>query len=338
MFILLGDLNIDTLISIPHYPPAGGDAFPNRVEVRVGGGGANSAAALARLGQPVALLAVAGNDAWAGMALEPLRAAGVRTNFIQQRKDLTTGLVFIPVTPDGDRTMFSYRGANAALSPEQIKREMLTQAGWLHVSGYALMDDPQRMAVMHAVRLAREMDLPASLDLCLPALQKRPADVFDLLPLLNTLVLGVDEAVQMTGENDMQTAALALLKRGPRMVAVKLGSQGCVLAEQVDEKVQTGIYPILPVQVVDTTGAGDAFCAGLIAARRAGLGMHACAALASALGGLTASVYGGGLNLPPRAEVLTWLRDRIQQVDAAFSGGLGLAVAWLSDAGGQEGS
>jgi sugar/nucleoside kinase (ribokinase family) len=144
------------------------------------------------------------------------------------------------------------------------------------------------------IELAARAGVAVSLDTALHPAMAAPDMVRALLPRLAVCVLGRREAQALTGRAAPPDAARALLEAGVEQVGLKLGAEGCLLADP------SGRYrlPAYVVNVVDTTGAGDAFSAGLLFGRLRGLSPGATAALANALGALAASVPGAGLALP----------------------------------------
>lgn len=304
--LVLGDINVDVLMRVSAYPPPGGEALTERVDIGLGGSAANTAVVLSRLGLETRMLGRVGVDAWGQIALAALAEAGVGLELVQRDDNETTGMMFTVVTPDGERTMFGQRGANCNTDPGVITLDTLGGAGYLHISGYALLESPQRQAAMRAVELATELNLPISLDTAyLPALDA-PQALRQLLPYLDSCILGVEEARALVGEGEPRTAAAALLRAGVHLAALKLGAQGCLLADAAS----THPIPAFPVQVVDTTGAGDAFTAGLIYGRLQGLSLPAIGTLANALGGLAATVHGAGLALPGKGDAIRFLQSQ----------------------------
>ena len=310
--LVLGDINVDVLMDVPAYPPPGGEAVTERFITRLGGSAANAAVVLSRLGLEARMLGRVGNDAWGQMALDDLARTGVSLELVQRDAAAATGMMFTVVTPDGERTMFGQRGANTRTDPEAISMDILRQADLLYISGYALLEAPQRDAAARAVDLAARMRLPIVLDTAyMPAL-KIPQVMRPLLPDLEACLLGLPEAWAMLGAAEPQAAAAALLSAGVRLAAVKLGAQGCLLADASSAH----LIPAFTVEVVDTTGAGDAFTAGLIYGRLHGLSLPALGTLANALGGLAAGVHGAGTALPGKADVVRFL-----QFHLAFASG-----------------
>lgn len=303
---LIGDINIDVLMSIPGYPPPGGDAMAADLALRPGGSIANTAIVLAKLGVPTRLIGRTGSDIWADMAMAPLIDHHVDISSVQRDASDSTGLIFIPVTPDGERTMFSYRGANVRLPPQEIVPELLHGSQILHISGYNFLANPQRASTWRAVDLAIEAGIPISLDVGVePALRAR-AELERLLPSVHILSLGMDEARPLFEISSPEEAAQHALERGVQTTAVKLGRHGCLLADHNYAFRQPGF----PVQVVDTTGAGDAFCAGVVFAHLRGLSLPAAACIANASGALAAAVMGCGGVLPGRDQLFLFLQNQ----------------------------
>jgi ribokinase len=305
--LLLGDINVDVLMDVPAYPPPGGEAVTERLITRLGGSAANTAVVLSRLGLEARMLGRVGRDPWGQMALAALAEAGVGLELVQRDEAVATGLMFTAVTPDGERTMFGQRGANPHTDPSAISLDALSGADLLYLSGYALLEAPQREAAARAVELARQQGLPIVLDTAyMPALVA-PQELRPYLSSLDACILGLPEARALLGEAEPHAAASVLLRMGVRLAAVKLGAQGCLLADAAS----THRIPAFPVDVLDTTGAGDAFTAGLIFGRMRGLSLPATGTLANALGGLAAAVHGAGAALPGKAEVTRFLNDNL---------------------------
>ena len=191
---LFGDINVDVLMSISSYPPPGGDAMATGLTRRPSGSVANTAIVLAKLGVQVRMIGRTGDDRWAEMALAALTEYNVDVSAVRRDATEPTGLIFIPVTRDGERTMFSYRGANPRIPPQEIGPELLRGSRILHVSGYNLLEMPQRASTWRAVDLALEAGVPLSLDVGVePALHAR-AEIERLLPNVSILSLGMEEA------------------------------------------------------------------------------------------------------------------------------------------------
>jgi ribokinase len=239
--------------------PAPGSDRPAAISSRGGGAGANVAVHLAQLGTPVVLAGCIGDDP-AGTALAAeLTGAGVRLA-LRTVQGVPTGTIVSLVEPGGQRSMLADRGANLHLRPSDIPAPF--RGGHLHLSGYTLLDPGPRDAGLAALEAAVAAGCTVSVD---PAstgpLTRYGVDRWLADTSGATLLLpNADEARLLTGCADVGDAARALARRH-RIVAVSLGPDGALWASG-DDLVHR---PAHPTDVVDTTGAGDAFAAGLLA-------------------------------------------------------------------------
>jgi ribokinase len=240
--------------------PAPGSDRPAAIRTRGGGAGANVAAHLARQGTAVVLAGCIGDDAaGAGLAAE-LTAAGVGLR-LRAVPGAATGTIVSLVEPGGQRSMLADRGANRELRPDDVPAP--PPGGHLHLSGYTLLDPRSRGAGLAALDTAVAGGCTVSLD---PAstgpLTRYGVDRWLADTAVATLLLpNADEARLLSGCTDVSDAARALARRH-RIVAVSLGADGALWASG-------GLLvhrPAHPTDVVDTTGAGDAFAAGLLGA------------------------------------------------------------------------
>jgi ribokinase len=262
MIVCVGDIVTDVLAAV-HGPIAPGSDTP--ASIRVGGGGqaANTASWLALAGAPVTLVAAIGDDQAGRDRVAELTAAGVRVA-AQICPGVATGAIVV-LTDHGDRTMITDRGANLLLSADSVEA-VLPGAAWLHLSAYTLMGMPEvgrralDQARAHGLRVSvdaasaqplREVGAQAFLSWV------RPADV---------LFTNADEAAVLAGRGPAREQALALAEAAGGSAVVKLGARGAVWARNGEVLAA----PAPEVTAVDTTGAGDAFAAGLLAALAAG--------------------------------------------------------------------
>lgn len=273
---VVGDVATDVVVVLSGDPAPGSDR-PARISTRGGGAGANVAVHLARLGTPVRLVGCIGDDPpGAGLAGE-LASAGV-TTALRTVAGTPTGTIVSLVETDGQRSMLADRGANLALVPEDVAGAEVGRH--LHLSGYTLLDPRPRAAGLAA--LARAMDAGATISVD-PAstgpLAAYGVDRWLADTAAATIVLpNADEAALLTGSRDVQAAARALATRHP-VAVVTLGADGALWAAG-DVLVHR---PARPTSVVDTTGAGDAFTAGLLAAWLADPGLAPARALDAGL-------------------------------------------------------
>ena len=305
-YVLIGDLCVDIFMQVAAYPAVGGDGTVQAMHQHAGGSAANTAMMLAKLGGEPTLLTHTGTDVWAQKLLPILDAAGVRVDRIVQESSDQTGLTFLVVSSDAERTMFTYRGANRNLHPDEILTDMFVNVDYLHISSYACLVPPQSDAVLKAVELASQHNVRISLDIGVePASQARDT-IWRMLPMLSLIVLGEPEALVMTQKQSLAHAISTLLATDVQIIALKLGKEGCRLISK-DQDVSLSGFPI---NAIDTTGAGDAFSAGMIHGLTHGWSLELTGRFANALGALAASRWGAGEALPSLKEASDFLTVR----------------------------
>jgi sugar/nucleoside kinase (ribokinase family) len=300
--LVVGDANADLSAALVRFPAEGDDSQITGLEWGSGGSAANVAAALGWLGAPTRLLSRVGRDPAAEIALRVARAAGVGLECLQIDATIATGLCFAAVSPGGERTFFSFRGANVAMAP--IAGQDLAGISWVHLSAYALLEGRQRESAWGLIELAALSNIPISLDLGLPALRAWRAEFLDLLPRLSILFANEQELAALCPGVEHAAAAEQLVGGGLALAAIKLGPRGALIAGPG----RRFYAPTFDVAAVDTNGCGDAFVAGFLFAHRRGASLEQCSALANALGALTATRYGAAAALPTRAQLRAFLR------------------------------
>jgi len=290
--IAFGDVNLDIIAQFASFPAQGEDAFASSTEFHCGGSAANTATVLARMGIETVLTARLGSDRWAELALQSLREAGVMLGNLQRDPTAMTGLMYIIVTPDGERTILGHRGANVFTDPNQIRNEDFRGARLFLLSGYALLAEPQRSAALLALEMARRQGLTVTLDPGMSGCRAAVDDMRSCLPMVDILLPNLAEAQRLAGVTAPEKCVQALLGAGVQVVALKLGAAGCLVGSG-DGFLRV---PGFAVQARDSTGAGDSFAAGLIAGFLRGLDWTSTAILGNAMGALAAASLGTGTN------------------------------------------
>jgi ribokinase len=256
-----------------------------------GGQAANTAVWLAWLGRPVTFVGAVGDDQAGRDRLAELHSAGVRT-VVSVRPGASTGSIVV-LTHGGERTMISDRGANLLLAPSDIDTAITTAGATnLHLSGYTLLDQASRWAGRAALAAAKVAGLRTSVDAASAAPLLAAPDFLSWVREADLLIANADEAQALVGSADPSVLAEAI---GGEAV-VKLGPQGALWAGP------GGVVHVAiePVPVVDATGAGDAFAAGLLAGWSTGAGPRQALAEGCRLGAHAVGVIGAR---PPQNKI-----------------------------------
>jgi ribokinase len=258
---VVGSINQDFVLSVERRPAPGETVTDARLATHNGGKGANQAAAAAILGAGVTFLGRVGDDGFGEPLVRALAEKGVDTSLVEEVPDASTGTAFITVTPDGENAITVAPGANRRLTVEDVDAASGTigEAKVLVVQ----MEIPARV-VRRAVEVAAANETRALVNLA-PPFEVPQA----LLEKLDPLVLNEHEAAFLLGKSvegvdGALSAASELWNLGPRSVVVTVGEEGAVFSQGESAEHLTAPR----VEVVDTTGAGDAFV-GALAARLA---------------------------------------------------------------------
>jgi ribokinase len=265
VIVVLGDVMVDVVARLSGPVAVGSDSAA-RVSWGSGGSAANVAAWLVMAGveRPV-LVGRVGDDSQGRAAAEELAAGGVDARLAVDA-ERATGTCIVLVAPGGERSMLPDAGANDALQSGDLPDELLEPGGHLHVVGYALLREGSRGAARTAIARAKAAAMTVSVDPSSAALLS--PEFLDLAEGVDLLLPNADEAFALTGQTDPERAARRLAKRFPEVV-VKLGAEGTLWTDGVGEARAPAMET---TGVLDTTGAGDAFAAGLLAARTGGAG------------------------------------------------------------------
>jgi sugar/nucleoside kinase (ribokinase family) len=260
--VVIGDIMTDT-VAHAMLPLAKASDTPATVTMHGGGSGANIAAWLAVDGTEVAFVGRRGADIAGRNRDMELMGYGVDARLVMD-PDRPTGTCVVMVTHKGDQTMLSDPGANAALSPDDLPKDLFTPGCHLHVSGYTLLNTGSRQATLAALSLARRAGMTISVDGASSApLERAGAEPF--LQMTNgadLLFVNAEQGRVLTGRTEPEQAARVLNAWYPHVV-MKLSAQGALYyANGRPDPVRVPAPPI--ERIVDRAGAGDAFCAGFL--------------------------------------------------------------------------
>ncbi|MFH1686505.1 MAG: adenosine kinase [bacterium] len=228
-----------------------------RPEFVPGGSACNTIVGIGRLGGKTRFVGKCGNDPLGRQLRQGLVAAGVEP--LLTIGDTPTGSVLSVVTPDAERTMFTYLGASAEMEPGEVTTQVLEGATIVHVEGYLLFNRDLMMAVISS---AQAVGAKVSLDLASYTVVEANLAFLtnEIIPAVDILLANEAEARAYTGHDD-DLAALKSLAKQTSTVAVKLGDKGAVVAMDGS----TEAVPIAGSEgILDTTGAGDLWASGFL--------------------------------------------------------------------------
>jgi sugar/nucleoside kinase (ribokinase family) len=274
--VVLGNTTLDVLCYPVGNVPRRESIVFDRVAVAPGGCGSNVAVGLCSLGIPTGLISAVGTDNASALVEETWKQVDLDTRFVRRVAGLPTAISVGLVDDCGQPRFIHTPGANAVLTPADIDVPALATAGVraFHIAGYFVLPGLLSDQLPVSLQAIRASGISTSLDVVFSKRMLDPAPLWPCLPHLDVFLCNAREAERLTHRQDPREAACALRSRGASSVVVKLGDRGCWVET---EKLSTRL-PAPAVKLVDSTGAGDAFAAGLIAAILQGADLkEACA-------------------------------------------------------------
>ncbi|MGZ4395941.1 MAG: carbohydrate kinase family protein [Gaiellaceae bacterium] len=272
--------------------------------VETGGCAANAAIALARLGARAAVVAKVGDDLFGEFVRHELSAAGVDVTGVGFVAGLgTSKSVIVPVTGEDRRFIHTF-GANAALSAADLAPALAAAPEVIYVGGFLALPALSQDELAAQLRSARQAGSRVVFDVVAPSGRAlSPDDVAGGLPEGDYVVPNDDEAAALTGESDPRRQVESLLELGAGTVVVTMGERGLVAASR-DETIE---LPAPRVDVVEPSGAGDAFAAGLVYGLLQGWALSRCLEFAAVIGASACTRLGCTAGLFTRAEADAYL-------------------------------
>ena len=298
-----GNIVFDILLHPVRESAWGTTTLVESLEYHVGGNGSNTSLALAAMGVPVRLLGTVGRDEQARFVLKKFQQAGVDTSAVRTVPEPTAATVAM-VNAAGDRKFLHRVGASAVAFAEPLDFTPALTVGMSHYHLGSIFTLPRMRAhaaeTLCRARLAR---LTTSLDTTWDPYGQWMEALRPSLPHLDLLFLNEDEARMVTGSAAPKEAADVVLRGGVGAAVIKLGRRGCAIYTGEQEL----LCPAFDVEAKDTTGAGDCFVGGFLAARARGATLDAAGRLANAVAALSVQRIGAAVDLPSYNEVRAWM-------------------------------
>ncbi|MFF7046978.1 carbohydrate kinase family protein [Streptomyces griseorubiginosus] len=284
--VTMGVHVLDVLVRpVEEIPEGQGATLVEDIRMTAAGTAAGTALTLAKLGASVRTTGAIGTDPTGDLLIQLLGKAGIDTELLVRRRDTATSASVLPIRPNGDRPSLHLLGANITYGLDDIPWDAVAEASHLHLGG------PELIGADAAVRVlahAKDHGVVTSVDLLAPGYLGTFDQIEPLLPYIDFLLPNDDQVVGFSEEEDLVTGARKFLAGGVGLVAVTRGGEGALLVTAED----TETIPAFEVEVVDTTGCGDAFSAGFLRGVSLGRTPREAAVLGSAAAALVAQGLG----------------------------------------------
>lgn len=303
--VSVGDFVADLVCAIPSLPAeAGKHQLADSITVEPGGSG-NFVVAARRLGLQVSMLGVRGADSFGDLAAQALEAEGVDIRGLLRQQAGSTTTVIVLADTTGRHVFLGKYGTGPEVAVEPAWLECIESAGALFLSGYSLHEDRLCWAAVNCIEFASTRNIPTFFDPG-PHVRGLSQELIDRVVDLSSVILLTEEEIPLIlpGKHELGDCR-ALLERGPEMICIKRGAEGCVIMTREGET----SHPGFQVEARDTNAAGDSFAAAFIYGFLNGWPPLELATFANAMGAAKVKKFGSGTRVPTAAEVLNVLQD-----------------------------
>ena len=295
---------------VTRIPPGQDVDLVEEIRLTVAGTAAGASVDLAKLGVNVLAMGAIGEDAVGNFIVDTMTRYGIDTRGLTRKPSVQTSATMLPIRPNGERPALHVLGANAELTLEDVDFDAIANADHLHFGGTYLMPKLDGAPTARVLAFAKERGVPVTLDLI--AID-RP-DLLDViepaLPYVDYFMPGLDEARMICGLHERRDVIQFFLHRGVRHTVFKMGAEGSSIAWRgASGDVEEIRVPAFASPVVDSTGCGDAYCAGFVVGLLRGWDLAECARLGTAAAGLVIQGLGSDAGITDFDHTVKFMRS-----------------------------
>lgn len=295
---------------VTRIPPKQDVDLLDEIRLTVAGTAAGTSVDLAKLGADVLAMGAIGEDAAGNFIVDTMQRYGIDTSGLRQKSSVQTSATMLPIRPNGERPALHVLGANAELTEEDIDLDAVATAQHLHFGGTYLMPKLDGAPTARILKHAKSHGVPVTLDLIAIDRPDLLEVIAPALPYVDYFMPGLDEARMICGLQDRQEVIRFFLDRGVKMTVFKMGAEGSSLAWRGGNGcVEEMRVPAFAANVVDSTGCGDAYCAGFIVGLLKGWELIECARLGTAAAGLVIGGLGSDAGIVDLAQTVAFMRS-----------------------------
>lgn len=291
---------------VESIPEGQGIALLEEIRMTVAGTGAGTAVDMARLGLKVASFGVVGDDELGRWLSRKMADEGIDVTGIATDPSVPTSATMLPIRPNGERPALHVIGANARLSPDHLDWDVIGDARFLHIGGTSLMERLDGPPSAEVLRRAQAAGLTTSLDLIGVPEFDHEAMFGPCYEHLDYFLPNEEDALMLSGQRTRADAIRWFHDRGVKATVITLGEEGASYALAGEQET---IIPAYPVDVIDTTGCGDAFSAGFIAGLAEERDPVDAAEIGVAAGSCVATGLGSDAGLTTRAALDAFMAE-----------------------------
>ncbi len=302
--ILVADVIIEP---VDKYPGKGVLEKVNSITVHNGGNAMTASINLRKLGCDSSIVGMVGDDMFGTFLKSRLDDHNVDTRGLKISSETQTSASVLMVDKNAERSFFHCVGTNAVFSINDINFDVIGECDIVFVTGTFLLTHFDGVETMEFLKKCKEMGKTTMLDVCWDSKGEWGRLLNMSMPYIDYLMPSIDEAVCIAGKDDPDEIADVFTLNGASNVIIKLGSKGSYLRKKGEEKGKT-FPPFFIENPVDTTGAGDSFCSGFIAAFANDKSLDECMEFANAVGAMSVMEKGATSGTKSYDETLQFIR------------------------------
>lgn len=304
--ILVADVIVEP---VEKYPEKGVLEKVNSITVHNGGNAMTASINLKKLGVESHIVGMVGNDMFGTYLKSCLEDAKVNVKGLKTSKQTQTSASVLMIDKNAERSFFHCVGTNSVFSIDDIDFDVISECDIVFVTGTFLLTHFDGTETMEFLKKCKEMGKTTMLDVCWDS-NGNWGKLLDMsMPYIDYLMPSIDEAVCIADKKEPEEIADVFVSKGAKNVIIKLGSKGSFLRKESEEKGKV-FPPFFVENPVDTTGAGDSFCSGFIAAFAMGKPLDECMEFANAVGAMSVMEKGATSGTKSYEETIEFINCR----------------------------
>jgi len=277
----------------------------NSISMHSGGCAMSAAIDMSILGLNTALIGKVGNDIFGDYLKNCLVKYKVNIDGLVTDDRVQTSCSVVLSDSSGERSFLHCTGTNAAFSKDDIDWQVVQKSKFVFVAGAMLMDTFDGQQCADVLKRCKELNKVTILDTAWDSKNRWMSVLEPCMPYIDVFLPSLGEAEQLSGETDLDKIADVFFRKGVKQLAIKLGEKGCYI--RANPESAGLIIPAYKVEAVDTTGAGDSFCAGFITGLVKGMSFIDCGRFANAVGAHCVSSVGATTGIKPYKEIMAFM-------------------------------
>ncbi len=293
--------------TINELPEKGKLNLIDKISLQIGGCAANVAIGLAKIGVPSGIIGRIGEDSLGIFVADTLQKEKVNVAGLKRARDMSTSASMVMIDAGGERSIIHSLGANQYFCFNDIDKQIVSQSKILLIAGTFLMPSFDGEGTRKLLQYAGEQGVLCCMDTAWDATGEWMTRIESSLPYLDWFMPSYDEGCELTGQTNPSAIAAVLFSKGVKNVIIKMNAEGCYVEPANEEGFMVSSFS--RVKAIDSSGAGDSFCAGFITGLYHGWSILQSATFANAVGAHCIMEIGTTSGIKPLDEILEFITE-----------------------------